>query len=260
MKKIILLLTLSLAMTACGVEQVDTGYRGIETRFGEIQGEPLVEGLHFYNPFTSDIMEYEVREDKIEGVTSVFTADTQRADIQFALTWYPEPTMVHSLYKSFGRKYEVEKKVVTPSTLGSLKDAIGQIKADDLVSKRDVATKNALIQIREALKDRHIVVTDLQFTNIDFDDSYEQAVISKVVAIQRAQEAKNQTLQVEEQSKQIVLTAKADAEAMRIKSQALAQNKGLVDYEIAQKWDGALPQYMFGNSVPMLDLKGLGKK
>ena len=47
---------------------------------------------------------------------------------------------------------------------------------------------------------------------------------------------------------------------MRIKSQALAQNKGLVQFEIAQKWDGKLPVYMLGNSIPLLDLKNINKE
>lgn len=50
-----------------------------------------------------------------------------------------------------------------------------------------------------------------------------------------------------------------EAEAMRIKSQALAQNKGLVQFELAQKWDGKLPTMMMGNTVPLLDLKGFNQ-
>lgn len=41
-----------------------------------------------------------------------------------------------------------------------------------------------------------------------------------------------------------------------IKAQALAKNKGLTEYEAMLKWYGKLPQYMLGNSVPMLNLNG----
>ena len=51
--------------------------------------------------------------------------------------------------------------------------------------------------------------------NLDFDDAYEKAVEAKVVAIQRAAEAKNETVQIEEQAKQTVKTAQAEAEAGR---------------------------------------------
>lgn len=41
---------------------------------------------------------------------------------------------------------------------------------------------------------------------------------------------------------------------MEIKSQALAKNKGLTEYEAVLRWDGKLPQYMMGNAVPFLNL------
>ena len=46
----------------------------------------------------------------------------------------------------------------------------------------------------------------------------------------------------------------AVAEAMEIKAKALERNKSLVDYEAVLKWDGKLPQYMLGNSVPMINI------
>ena len=45
---------------------------------------------------------------------------------------------------------------------------------------------------------------------------------------------------------------------MKIKSQALSQNKGLVEYEAVKRWDGAMPQIMLGNgSTPFIDLRNI---
>ena len=41
---------------------------------------------------------------------------------------------------------------------------------------------------------------------------------------------------------------------MAIRAQALSQNKSLVQYEAVQKWDGKMPQYMLGNSVPFINV------
>lgn len=254
--KFIVLIAAVLSLVGCGFEVVDTGYRGIETRFGEVVGEPLPEGLHFYNPFTSDIREYAVREDKWSDKTAIFTKDTQRVDIEFAVVFYPDPTKVHTLFREVGRDSDLAEKIIRPVVLGSIKDAIGQVIADELVSKRELVTRDALREVQENLKARNVIVTDLQFTNLDFDDAYEKAVEQKVVAIQQAQRAKNESVRIDEEAKQKVTTAQAEAEAMRIKSQALAQNKGLVDFEAVQKWDGKLPQYMFGSqTMPFIDLR-----
>jgi len=255
----IILLALALMMTACGFEQVDEGYRGIYLKFGHVEGEPLVPGLHFYNPITSSVKEISVREEKFEGKTDCFTKDTQTVTVTFALTLYPDQKQIGQIYSQFG--WEWEKKIVEPTVLGSLKDAIGQYIADELVSKRDVVRKNALAEIKSNLATRGIIATDLNFTNLDFNDEYERAVEAKVAAVQKAAEAKNKTVEIEEMAKQKVKTAEADATAMRIKSQALAQNKGLVQFEAVQKWDGHLPHIILGNnSMPILDLKNLTKE
>lgn len=251
------LMALALNVTACGFTVVDTGYRGIETRFGAVQGTPLPEGLHFYNPFTSSITKYSVKQEKWNDTTPIFTKDTQRVDVQFAVVYYADPKFVHDLFKDIGSLAMLEEKIIKPVVLGSIKDAIGSVIADELVMQRELVTKTALKEVQDNLKDRHVLITDLQFTNLDFDDAYEKAVELKVVAIQAAQKAKNETVRIEEEAKQTVKIAQAEAEAMRIKSQALSQNKGLVDFELAKKWNGQLPTYMFGNSVPMINLKSI---
>lgn len=252
-----ILVIMFMFLTACGFEVVDTGYRGIETNMGQVVGEPKTEGLYFYNPLTSNIVEYMVREDKYEDSTIAFTKDTQQVKIDFTIIWKPNDKQVHTLYKEVGQTSAVEEKILKPIVLGSLKDSIGLLIADDLVSKRDLAAKTALSTVQEALKERHILVTDLQLTNLDFDDQYEKAVEEKVVALQLSQKAINETRTIEEKAKQKVKTAQADAEAMRIKSAALQQNKNLVEYEAVLRWDGKLPEMMMGGATPFINLNAV---
>ena len=257
MKKLITLIVAALALSSCGFEIVDPGYRGIETNLGKVVGEPLPEGLHWYNPFTSDIKEFNVRQDTWESKSAIFTKDNQSVDITFAVTYAPEPSAVNKIYKEIGLEDSLRTKVIRPTILGILQNEIGKIVADDVNQKKSeiaAITKDALI---EALAVKNVIIYDLQFIDTDFKDAYEHAAEQKVVATQEAQKAKNDTVRIEEQAKQTIATARAEAEAMRIKSQALAQNKGLVQFEIAQKWDGKLPVYMMGSSIPLLDLKGI---
>lgn len=249
-----MILIASNVLTACGFEVVDTGYRGIKTRFGQVEDSPLPEGLYFYNPFTTSIREYSVRQEKWSDKTAVFTKDTQRVEVQFSVVYSADPNKVTSIYKNVGKLSMLEEKIIKPIVLGSLKDSIGQVIADELVSKRESVTRDAMREVKENLESQSVIITDLQFTDLDFDDKYEAAVEEKVVAIQLAQKAVNDTTTIKEKAKQTVLTAQAEAESMKIKSQALAQNKGLIEFEYAQRWDGKLPQYMMGNSVPFIDL------
>lgn len=239
-------------LTGC-FQIIDTGFRGVKARYGEIQGEPLPEGLYFYNPLTSSIIELDVREQKFEETTECFTRDTQNVRITYAMTYYPDPIKIHQIYKQFGANWE--GKIIIPATRGSIKDVVGKYIADDLVYKREEAKLASERELQENLGSRGVLVTRLDFTNLDFDDAYEQAVEAKVTAVQKAAEAKNKTVEVEEQARQQIIHAEAEAKSMRIRSEALSQNKSLVEYEAVQKWNGELPQYMMGSSVPFLNLQ-----
>jgi regulator of protease activity HflC (stomatin/prohibitin superfamily) len=262
--KNLLLVLLALSLVGCA-EQVDEGYRGIKTNWGEVVGEPLTPGLYFYMPVASNIFEMSVKEEKLESQSECFTKDTQKVIVSYVVTYYPEQVKIGELYKQFGTSWY--EKVIPQVVLGSLKDSIGQYIADELVQKREVVKKTAekelkgSKELKDSLAARGVVVTRLDLTNLDFDDAYEKAVEAKVVAIQKAIEAKNKTVEVEEQAKQTVMSAKADAEAMRIKSNALAQSKSLVEYEIATRWDGELPTIVGPGAMPMIgDLNSFMKR
>lgn len=252
MKKVVVLMCV-LAVSSCGMEQIDEGERGIMTEWGKVIGEPLLPGFHTYNPISKDIFAMDVRETKMEGKEQCFTKDTQLVEITYAITGYPDPAKIGFLFSQFGKNWA--ETIVPQVVQSSLKDVVGQINADDLVSKREETRTKAFSEIQSSLKDRNVIATRLDLINLDFDNAYEKAVEAKVVAVQNALAEKNKTIQVEEQAKQTVASAKAAAEAMRIKTQALSQNKALVDYEAVQKWDGKLPEYMLGgNSVPFINI------
>jgi regulator of protease activity HflC (stomatin/prohibitin superfamily) len=254
----IFLLVVVIMASSCGIEQVEEGNRGIKTSFGKVVGEPLSPGVYFYNPFSSDIFEMSVRESRIDGDTEAFTIDTQKVSVKYAVTYYPKPSSIAELYKVAGKDWA--STLLPQVVIGVMKDAIGTYKADDIVGKREATAMMAQKKIQEALASRNVVITRLDLVNINFADEYEKAVEEKAKAVQQALAEKNRTVQVNEQALQKITTAKAEAESMRIKTAALSQNKALVQYEIAQKWDGKLPSIVMGNgNIPMINIKSLNE-
>ena len=112
-----------------------------------------------------------------------------------------------------------------------------------------------LTTLKNKISKKYIQNISFQITNLDYSDNFEAAIENKVIAEQKAQEAVNNTKRIQEEANQKVISAKADAEAMGIKAQALEKNQKLVDYEAVQKWDGKLPTYMLGNSTPFINVK-----
>lgn len=233
-------------------EVVDTGYRGIEVRFGKVTGESLGEGLYFYNPLTTNIVEMDTRTQRLEHKEQAYTKDVQQANISYVVNFNLDRTGAHFIYQEVGRDWQ--EKLVPQVISGTLKNVIGKWDAVDLVANRDKASIAIETAIREALGLQRVTVTKFEITDMDYNDEFEKAVENKVTAIQNAIAEQNRTVQIQEQANQKVISAKAEAESMRIRADALTQNKALVDYEAVMKWDGHLPQYMLGGAMPLLNM------
>lgn len=241
-------------LSGCGFEIVDTGHRGVKVVLGEVVGDPLPEGLYFYNPFTSTIRELDVREKKMEGKTTAFTRDVQQVVVSYALNYKPDDKVIHLLFKEVGPDWD--HKLLPQVVEGNLKNAIGQWDAVHLVENRNKAVRASEAAIQEAAATRRILVTRLEVTNLDFHDEFEKATEAKAKAAQDAERAKNETVRIQEEARQKVIAAQAEAESIRIRTKALETSPALIQYEAVQKWDGKLPQYMLGEkSLPFINIK-----
>lgn len=242
----------AVVLVSCSMTTVDTGHRGVKVQFGKVIGQGLPEGLYFINPVTTQIVAMDTRIQKWEGDTQAYTKDVQQATVHFTLTYRLDPTKAHVTYQSVGRDWE--NKLISQVVLEEIKREFGQYEAVDLIGKRDAAARKIETDIVTVLADRNVVVTGFQLTNIDYTPEFEHSVEAKVVAQQRAIEEQNRTVQIEQQAKQKVIQAEAEARSMQIRAQALEANPKLVEWEAVQKWDGHMPQYMLGGSVPFIQV------
>lgn len=252
MKKLlnIAILLAAIPLCGCGIKTVEQGNTGVKKTMGKVDSEPLTAGFYTYNPFVSSVIEMDNHVQKFEDKANVYTKDVQSADIEFTINYALKPEYSVKVYSTVGEDWE---KVLIPQVIsGAMKNAIGKWNAIELVSNRDKAAEEIKDSIGNELADNGIVVTGFQLTNVKFNDEFEKAVEDKVIAVQKAEQAKNETVQVKEQANQRVIAANADAEAMKIKSDALSKNKGLIAYEAVQKWNGVMPQIVTGSASSFL--------
>lgn len=231
---------------------VGPGERGIKITLGEVQPESYGEGLHLIFPFIQKFKTMDVKTQKNTYTTAVYTKDIQQAKITYVINYNVQPDKVNKLFQEVGMDYP--STILMPVVEGTIKDIIGKWNAQDLIANREKATGDILFKLQSQLADNYINVTDFQMTEVNYSDVFERAIESKVTAEQEALKAKNKTVQVEEEAKQKVIAAEAEAKSMAIRARALSQNKSLVQYEAVQKWDGKMPQYMLGNSVPFINV------
>ena len=232
---------------------VDTGFRGIKTSFGQVEGAPLVEGLYFVNPFTTSIHPMDVRIQRWDGKTEAYTKDVQEAQVEFVLTYKLRPEAAAEVYRSVGDDWA--NKLIGQAVYQHLKNVIGQWDAVDLIANRQKANDAAQESIVQALGSSSIDVTGFSITDFQFSRAFNAAVEAKVIAQQRAQEAQNKTEQIKQEAQQKVIAATAEAQSMKIRADALTQNPKLVSWEAVQKWDGKLPVNMYGGAaIPFVDV------
>lgn len=246
-------IALIVAITAvCSTYVIDPGYRGVMVLFGKVEPQSYINGVGCKYPFVSKMVSVDVRTQAMTDSTSTYTSDVQTAKLKYTCTYNLNPNNVYQLYENIGVNYE--SKTIVPVLADVLKNVIGKWQAQDLVNNREKASLAIVKSLNAQLGNKYFQNITFQLIDIDYSDKFESAIQDKVIAEQKAQEAVNNTRKVTEEANQKLITAKADAQAMEIKTEALAKNKGLTEYEAVQKWDGHLPQYMFGNSVPIIKL------
>lgn len=248
------LVVLIILLVACNpIAIVNAGERGVKVTLGQVSDESYTEGVHFVMPFVSSMHNMDVKTQKSNIATTVFTKDIQQARLTYVINYNLYADSAHKMYKQVGKNYK--DTILIPIVEGTVKNVIGGWNASDLIANRAKATSDILAKLQEQLDDNYINVTDFNITDIDYSDVFEKAIEGKVTAEQEALKAKNKTVQVQEEARQKVISAEAEAKAIRIKAEALKQNRDLVNLTLAEKWDGKLPQYMMGNSVPLVNLK-----
>lgn len=246
-------IALALALlSGCGVHSVDTGFRGIKVSFGQVEGPPLSEGLYFVNPFTTSIVQMDTRTQAWTSKTSAYTHDIQAADVSFTLNYRLDPSRVALIYRTVGKDWE--DKLVGQVVYQDLKDEIAKWDAVDLVANRQRASDEAQTAIMKDLAARDVMVSGFFVTDIAFSAAFDNAVEAKVIAAQQALQAQNKTAQIQQEANQTIITAKAAAESMQIRADALEKNSKLIEWEAVQRWNGVLPTYMMGNAVPFISM------
>lgn len=250
---VIVIVVLVLLFNAVGT--VDSGYRGVKTRFGKALGI-ISPGIYFKIPFVDNVTEMDVQTQKEQADATAASNDLQSVTATVAVNFHTEPYQVVNIYQNIGADYQ--DRVITPAIQESIKSITANYTAEQLVTDREVVRQDILSLLTTKLQAYGISVDSLNIVNFAFSDQFNQAIEAKVTAQQNALAAQNKLVQVQAEADQTVAKAKADAEAIQIQAQAI-NSQGGADYvqlQAVQKWDGHLPTQMIpGSTVPFINLK-----
>ena len=258
---------------------VPTGYTGILTTFGKVEQFTLDAGFHFKSPFQQVVL-MDNREQKTAFNTQSFSSDIQQVDIIGSINYSINKSTAMTLYREVGTQYF--NTLVMPRLLENTKAVFSKYTAENLVGARE----NLSVTIRDLLSeemDRYgINIVSVSIENIDFTDSFTDAVEAKQVAAQKKLQAEIEQEQATMEARQAaerqritaeaeasVKKTQADAAAYATKVQADAEaeankklseslTKDLIAWLETKAWNGQLPTFISGEGSATLPILNLG--
>jgi prohibitin 2 len=118
------------------VRIVDAGYRGVLVQFGNVDtSKSLDEGLHFVIPFRDNVVQMEVRSQKIVESTTSASKDLQDVSTQVALNYHLNPDKAQVAYQQLG--FDYANRVIIPAIQESVKLVTARFNAEELITKRE---------------------------------------------------------------------------------------------------------------------------
>jgi regulator of protease activity HflC (stomatin/prohibitin superfamily) len=260
------------------VRIVDAGNRGVLVQFGNVDTDAsLDEGLHFVVPFRDNVVQMEVRTQKLVEDTTSASKDLQDVSTQVALNYHVNPDRAQVLYQQLG--FDYANRVIIPAIQESVKQVTARFNAEELITKRETVKNQIEEQITARLAAYNIIADAISITDFQFSQLFKQAVEAKVAAQQRALQAQNELrrIQIEAQQNEAkaigeqkaniaraegikqsnVLQAQGEAQAITIIDQQLRNNPTYLEWLKATKWDGKLP-LVTGGGVAGADGGGQG--
>jgi prohibitin 2 len=227
-----------LMLTLSSYHIVPPGHRGILVRLGKVNPEQLPEGLTIKAPLLDRIIDIPIMQLKADGKAECFSSDLQNLDVNYSVLYRVPQEKVVTLFREY--KGDPYMSLVEPRIQEQIKQVTAMYRAEDLVKNREKFKEDLVSRTQHSLAGL-LNIVDVSITNISLSDQLEQAIEAKVV---REQEALGKQFELEKEKKQAEITvvrANAEAQAVKIKGDALKTSPEVIQLEIAQRWDGKAP-------------------
>ncbi len=238
---------------------IGAGERGVVLNFGAVSNTIMNEGLNFRTPFVQSVHVFDVKMQKDEVETGAASKDLQEVKTTITLNYHLMPDQVNRLYQNIGTDFK--RRVIDPAIEEAVKAATAKFTAEEAITKRQAVREEIKRLLIERLQKEYIMVDEVSIVDFDFSVEFNKAIESKVTAEQSALQSKNVLEQKKYEAEQIVVTATATAQSIKIQSEAANNEKYVslkaleVQEKAIAKWNGVLPTQMIpGQTIPFINV------
>ncbi len=252
-------------VVGCCFTIVPTGYTGVRTTFGQVSKNIVPQGFNLKVPFVQTIELVNNKQQDTKIVAQVWGESSEKIPVyatEITVTFQVESGRSAWIFSNVTDT----KDLITQSLVSSaIKSAMVELPASEATvrSKIEPLVKEKLAEsVDEKYGSDTISVLKVVIDQMDFEESYNNAISDKSIAMQRQaqQEIENNTAiaKAEADKKVAIANAEAEAEATRIAAEAEAAANKLIAESLTdeilkskfyEKWDGKLPSVMGDNAV-----------
>lgn len=269
MKKLIVCMAIIAGVWGClflalnSIDVIPVGMTGAKETLGVVDSKPR-KGWVLKEPFISRIIKVNTRQQTYNFETSFKTNNGQNVKVPVSIVYQFREQNVPDMVKNINVA-TYQDLILAPYLTNALQDAIGKSDPFLLVTNTDmVSSATRYILENQLNQNQYIQIKDILFGKPIFPKSLEDAIEKKLTETQLVELAKIQTLRVQEEAKQMLAMASANAKGVAELSKALS-NPLVVKYEAIkalQKWDGKLPNSLVisNDALPIISPAALQEK
>jgi prohibitin 2 len=224
---------------------VDPGFRGVEVTLGKVSEQFKPEGFGTKSPFITHIVDIPVRQLTRPLPAECYSSDLQQVNVSLRVLYRIPEASVVQIYKSYaGDPFD---SLIAPRVQEALKEVTALQSAEQIVKKREDIKARTLAEARKKVGDI-LLVEDIVLENITLSKELETAIESKMVQEQEAAKARFTQQKAQIEADTAIIKAKGEAEAIRVRAEAIRDNPGLIQLQIVEKWDGKAPLVIGGGA------------
>ncbi|NGO38110.1 prohibitin family protein [Limisphaera ngatamarikiensis] len=231
-------LFLLVLLGAAGSYIVPPGHRGVKVTLGKASDRFLPEGFGFKLPLVTRVVPVSVRQRTMPLRAECFSSDLQQVTLDLRVLYRIPERSVVTIYRQYaGDPFD---SLIAPRVQEAVKEVTALLTAEQIVKNRGQVKLDALAGARQKIGDL-LEVNDLVIRNIDLSEELERAIEAKMVAEQEAARARFVQMQTEIEAETAVIRAEGEAQAIRIRGEALRLNPEFLRLQLVEKWNGRSP-------------------
>lgn len=217
---------------------VEPGTRGIKVTLGKTADQFLPEGFGFKMPFITSIVPVNIRQKTMAVKADCFSSDLQQVILDVRVLYRVPESSVVQIYKQFaGDPFD---SLIAPRVQEALKEVTASQTAEQIVKSREEIKQKAITSAKHKIGTL-LNVEDIVIRNIDLSPELERAIEAKMVAEQQAAQARFTQVQTQTEAETAIIRARGEAEAIKVRGEALKLNPAFLRLQIVERWNGKSP-------------------